>query len=128
MKTITELNNHWWYRTVKVLFIFFIGSAFLVSLFAAWGESQVSDYSLSKVTCLDGRISTVASIEKVYGSAFDANEFCGNYLYSTDWQYKRDWSSLADWIFWIFFWAALAVLILRGSFYYIALGKFNPPE
>jgi len=56
MKTISELNERWWYRLLKVIYIIFF-SLFFISTVAIISDENSPEFNSKKsyVTCLDGR-------------------------------------------------------------------------
>jgi len=128
MKTIDDLNKRWWYRATKVVFILFFVIVIAILALIAVDGNQIADTELSRVTCGSGSSSSIQNLERIYGDRYSAYTFCGSSMYNYDWKYKVDWENLTNFIFWSVIVVAGLAFALRGSFYYIVLGAFNPPK
>jgi len=81
MKTISELNNKWWYRLVKVVFIGFALFCMVVSVFIIQDDNkprQVKDY---KINCIADYTN-----KKSFFAEKDADTYI--YKYGTDTVYQ----------------------------------------
>jgi len=135
-KTIKSLNKNWWYRLLKVTYIFFFFLALLVSFLLTssfLSQQTISDESFVKVgqtikqqyTDEYGQYSDQEIGKRVYEKRYD------EWLKYRDLViYEDKFSMLEKNIYYIltFFIVALFFELVKRAFYYISLGSVNPKK
>jgi hypothetical protein len=158
MKTISELNDKWWYRLLKVTYILSILLALVINIVIIFDQNgPFFDPKKSYITCVDGRRFDLDNYDRLFIDhldTIDRNNFqawCTTEAtidsdgdvklkkldsYGSDIkQYNfhphyenRDWIAVITFIL-----IALAMVfgvaeILRRIFYYIVLGSIRPKK
>ncbi|CAM2737034.1 Uncharacterised protein [Legionella steigerwaltii] len=146
-----DLQNKWFYRLVKVLYIFFLAVGLIGVLCIGWclKPYQLVDTKKSYLTCPDGTRHSFHSLDLYFDSKksfsdYDAKKaikMCGKHSdefekyrapspepYPTHWEFKELGSWLSVMKFWL--WGIIIVFIIinvtKQSLVYIVYGKkFN---
>ncbi len=128
MNTISELNNHWWYKLVKVLYLLALIFMFSVSLKFQLPDELLIDTLRSGIECEDGSIGN-RSDQKFYREAMQMSdeelrqECLGN---DAKLVIRYDFQSYIPEFLKSLFGTLLLALILNFIFYYIVFGTFYP--
>lgn len=135
MKTITELNSHWWYRLIKVAYII-LGLIFIISIFTylAYDSRPVLDETQTVARCSNGKILSFQnqSVSRAYdyGDTFTLMGLCGddasvsvNPIYTS-----FDWINFALGSIVLLLGLFLLLELIKRVFYYIVLGKVIPSK
>jgi hypothetical protein len=151
MKTISELNERWWYRLLKVTYVILLLSAFTLGIYGVYSSSNpVYDGNKSYIQCDNGKNFILnehgffVSGERLSSYMdYRAKDLCvnvtgGNQLDlngGTSGKYdlvifypERDWFLVIMYSIFVLVSNYMVFEIIRRIFYYILLGSLRPKK
>jgi hypothetical protein len=150
-KTIEYLNSKWWYRLLKIIYIFLF-TVLVISSFSiiydTTSPKKVFDNKSSYIQCIDkdaqfGLDENDISLLSEYIYSWDDKTFkswCGNYKDVNDPLNIRNeyklislFKTRGSWYDVMYYFTEIIIIlfvffeIIKRIFYYVSLGKINPP-